>query len=338
MGKTELLAGLRRLYEKIGHCEDLETKIKKQKTEIDEVKGKIESESKMAEETIPQDVPSEISYDSKTHLGHYDHLYRPAQSNVKSVLNKIALILIIAICATATFLLFQAFDIHISYYGILVYCLGFVIVFGFVAWILGGILYGVFFETIASKIGTSADKRADKRNEEKYLLQNKCERQAAYQRDIDEHNKKIRAHRDNAARLSLELDNCQKNLASLNSSLRESASAVAADPSLPAAYKKKEIVATIIEYLENLRADSLKEAINLYEYEKKMNEHNSSMRQAAWERVNQSRLQAEAYERMAEEAARQSAAAEDAARDARRAREANEEARDIIKEWDKRSN
>lgn len=337
MGKTELLDGLRGLYGKIQHCEDLETKIKKQNTEIDEVKGKIKSELELVERTLPQAVPSQIEWDTRTHLGSYDRSHKPKPSKAATVVWIIAIILLIAISSIVTFLLLRRIDFSDPSKLTMNYPMAFVVAFAIVFFTLGYILRRIFKPSL-KKIGLRANERADKRNEEKYLLQHKCERQAAYQKDIDERNEEIRTHRENAARLSCELDNCQKRLASLKSSLQESVSAVAADASLPAAYKKKEIVITIIEYLENLRADSLKEAINLYEYESRMNAHNSSMRQAAWERVNQSRLQAEAYERMAAEAARQSAAAENAARDARRAREANEEARDIIKEWDKKSN
>lgn len=152
-----------------------------------------------------------------------------------------------------------------------------------------------------------------------HLRKHEPERQAAYQKDIDIHNAKVRTHRGHAEALKRDLNDYNNKLASLKSSLAEAASVVSSDTTLPNVYKDQEIVDTLIGYLEKLRADSLKEAINLFEYESKMDAHNSSMQRAAWASANHSWQQAEASRRMAAEAERQTEAAEEAAREARRA-------------------
>ena len=111
-----------------------------------------------------------------------------------------------------------------------------------------------------------------------------------------------------------------------------------ADTTLPATYKEINIVDTIVGYLENLRADSLKEAINLYEYEHEMKVHNASVRQAAWQSAFQAERQAEAMREAAEHQERLTQEAERRRRAAEKAAEANQEALDILKDWERKSN
>lgn len=332
MEKTELLAKLRELKEKILHFDNLSDEIKGTEGIIDHIRSEIKSETKEANKTMPPIVPNELCDSPEKgdielkNLYAYDSEHKPKQS----LFSKICFLIPLSICIALTLFIFRAAGIYIADYGIVVYILGFCIILALVCGTVGLIPFGIFFAIVDSN-----EAKADKRKVKRHLRKHEPERQAAYQKDIDIHNAKARAHRGNAESLKRDLNDYNNKLASLKSSLAEAASVVSSDTTLPNVYKDQEIVDTLIGYLEKLRADSLKEAINLYEYESKMDAHNSSMQRAAWASANHSWQQAEASRRMAAEAERQTEAAEEAAREARRAREANEQARDILKEWDR---
>lgn len=182
-----------------------------------------------------------------------------------------------------------------------------------------------------------------------YELNHKSERQREYQKDIEcsirayekdtiKYNSYISSQKQIISKLDDEIKQCRQKIEDIEICINN-------DNTLPTAYKNEKTIDKIIEYLENFRADSLKEAINLYEYETAMEKHNSSMRRAAWESALQAGRQADAMRETAEhqaqlayEAQRQRQAAEKAAESARKAAESNEEALNIIKEWDKNSN
>lgn len=181
-----------------------------------------------------------------------------------------------------------------------------------------------------------------------YESKHRSDRQREYQKDIENSNK---IYEKEIIKFNSYISSQKQIVSQLNDEIKQYGQQVKDietcinnDTTLPAAYKNEDTIDKIIEYLKNFRADSIKEAVNLYEYETAMEKHNSSMRRAAWETALQAGFQADAMRKTADhqaqlayEAQRQREAAEKAAESARKAAKSNEEALNIIKEWDKNS-
>lgn len=176
------------------------------------------------------------------------------------------------------------------------------------------------------------------KREDKYVRNYARQRKEAYQKDYDANQAELDAYFDKVRSFNEDTEECNKFIALAEKQLKEAVEVVNADDCIPAAYKEINIVDTIVGYLENLRADSLKEAINLYEYEHEMKAHNASVRQAAWQSAFQAERQADAMREAAEHQERLTQEAERRRRAAEKAAEANQEALDILKDWERKSN
>lgn len=189
---------------------------------------------------------------------------------------------------------------------------------------------------------------ANANNRLNYQRQHSTERFNAYKKDIEEQNAK---HASDIAKYKSELESINHEISRIciemiqrSETLKFVCDQIAEDDTVPNKYKNSEAVEAFIDYIENRRADSLKEAINLYEKEKKEDAHNKVMEKAAQASASHARLQAQAAREAADaqnlaaiEAQRQRIAAQEAAESAKKAADTNREALDILKEWDRKS-
>ncbi len=165
---------------------------------------------------------------------------------------------------------------------------------------------------------------------EKYAARHKNKRDKAYQRDLEaeqkayevqfeKYKKDVEEKNEFLKSLDAEIEDAERELAGLKPQID-------ADESIPYVYKHFEALVSIIGYLENKRADSLKEAINLYESETREKLHNAKMEQYAKTQAQEAQLQREAAERTERSAYLQRLAAERAASEAARQRQVAENA------------
>lgn len=335
MKKDELLVVLHTLKEKISRCDELEKKIEQNKDRIEHNEAAVTAQ--VRPEKIPKSVPELPQYypEGCNNIERYDNTHKPKEikdnSEMWAALTVILLYFIIFI--VYIFITEPEFDFD-------VYTVIFEGIVGLFVFVIPLAIVWNLIVKLYEKINLSINNK----REQKYLRDYADRRNTVYKDDLDANQAAIDSYFDTIRKLNDEITDCKKNIAIIEKQLKDSRAIVNADTCIPSAYKKTEIINKIIEYLENFRADSLKEAINLYEYETAMEKHNSSMRRAAWESALQAGRQADAMRETAEhqaqlayEAQRQRQAAEKAAESARKAAESNEEALNIIKEWDKNS-
>lgn len=190
---------------------------------------------------------------------------------------------------------------------------------------------------------------ANANNRLNYQRQHSTERFNAYKKDIEEQNAQhasdIAKYKSELEAINNEIPRICKEIIQRNDTLKIIHDQIAADDTVPNKYKNSEAVEAFIDYIENRRAESLKEAINLYEKNKKEDAHNKVMEEAAQASASHARRQAQAAREMANaqnlaafEAQRQRIAAQEAAESAKKAAEANQEALDILKDWERKSN
>lgn len=189
---------------------------------------------------------------------------------------------------------------------------------------------------------------ANANNRLNYQRQHRTERFNAYKKDIEEQNAQhasdIAKYKSELEAINNEIPRICKEIIQRNDTLKIIHDQIAADDTVPNKYKNSEAVEAFIDYIENRRAESLKEAINLYEKNKKEDAHIKVMEEAAQASASHARRQAQAAREMANaqnlaafEAQRQRIAAQEAAESAKKAADANREALDILKEWDRKS-
>lgn len=190
---------------------------------------------------------------------------------------------------------------------------------------------------------------ANANNRLNYQRQHSTERFNAYKKDIEEQNAQhasdIAKYKSELEAINNEIPRICKEMIQRNDTLKIIHDQIAADDTVPNKYKNSEAVEAFIDYIENRRAESLKEAINLYEKNKKEDAHNKVMEEAAQASASHARRQAQAAREMANaqnlaafEAQRQRIAAQEAAESAKKAADANREALDILKDWERKSN
>lgn len=154
--------------------------------------------------------------------------------------------------------------------------------------------------------------------EKAYYAEYAEERNRIRESDEKKHNEAIQVAEEAFVKAKAEVNQYQKQI---------NANTIVADK-----FKNIETVSLLIQYLEEQRADSLKEAINLWYDEmrkeseaKKEDEHRAAMEEYA-------RRQCEAAEDIAESARQAAQSAEEASEEARKAREAAEDAKNAAEE------
>lgn len=190
--------------------------------------------------------------------------------------------------------------------------------------------------------GFARAKEENRQMIEDYNTIHRAGRAAAHQKDIELYRRQDKVRQD-------EIASHEKSLALLNVRKATVESVIVSEPCLPGKYKSFNAVSTLLDYLTNMRADSIKEAINLYESESMQKAHNNAMRRAAEaqkEVLMRAEAERNAYIKAAAEAQQQAAyeaelqriatqsMADNAAKQRRAAEDALDEIRDMRKQMD----
>lgn len=185
-------------------------------------------------------------------------------------------------------------------------------------------------------------KEENKQMIEDYNIIHRAGRSAAHQKDIELYRQQDKIRQD-------EIASHEKSLALLNVRKSTVEAVIVSDSCLPGKYKSFNTVSTLLDYLTNMRADSIKEAINLYESESMQKAHNNAMRRAAEaqkEVLMRAEAERNAYIKAAAEAQQQAAyeaelqriaaqsMADNVAKQRRAAEDALDEIRDMRKQMD----
>ena len=331
MGRKELLSSLYALKKKIEACDLIQKGIDEYERKISENKKKIQTGAS------PRKMPAEVPpYGDKYPFGcinieAYDKTHRPKESCFMSIVLAVAFVIWVA----ASILVLRLCGVHYEKLDI-VSIIGYILATVVCMFITG--IPVMILLALPVYLCQQIQEARDKSLVKKHMLTHKREREAEYQKDLDINQTAIDVHNSTIQMLNKNVVEYQGKIKEDRARLAEAYKVVQADTALPAAYKEIDIVNTIIEYLENRRADSLKEAINLYEYTHEMKVHNASVRQAAWQSAFQAERQADAMREAAEHQVRLTQEAERRRRAAEKAAEANQEALDILKDWERKSN
>lgn len=174
--------------------------------------------------------------------------------------------------------------------------------------------YFVISNIIESKSRSLAYKsRCDYDNEcKKYINKHRANRSAAYLQDLkDAYNLELSHYNHLTAEipsLKREISQLSAEVTTLKNEYSEVDARITDNDILPPKYKYLEAVATIIDYFQDMRADSIKEAINLYVFESRERSR-ENIRQFEEERRLEERR--ETSRRLIEEAERRRKAAEE---------------------------
>lgn len=331
MGRKELLSSLYALREKIWDCDWIEKHIDQCERAVSEHKKQILKEK--CPSKMPDDVPP---YGDKypagcSNIEAYDKAHRPKESCFLTIAKVLALLIWVA-ASILMLILCGVYYEKLNIGSVILYIIGAVICMLITCFPVA------FLLIVPAYICIEIQNARNKSLAKKHMLAHKRERKAEYQKDLDINQAAIDKYNAKIQAMNKTVAEYQGKIKEEKSRLAEAYKVVQADTTLPATYKEINIVDTIVGYLENLRADSLKEAINLYEYEHEMKVHNASVRQAAWQSAFQAERQAEAMREAAEHQERLTQEAERRRRAAEKAAEANQEALDILKDWERKSN
>lgn len=332
MERKELLSSLYALKKKIEACDLIKKSINGYESQVSETQKKIKAE------TCPNKMPADVPPYGDTYpagcsnIEAYDKAHRPKESCFIKIATVLGGAIWVAVSNLILLLALHHMEVELDASSILAYIILMAICMFITFYPVAYLLY--LPAVLCQKIQNARNKSLV----EKYMLKHRRERKAEYQKDLDINQAAIDKYHAGIQAMNKTVAEYQGKIKEDRARLAEACKVVQADTALPAAYKEIDIVNTIIEYLENRRADSLKEAINLYEYTHEMKVHNASVRQAAWQSAFQAERQADAMREAAEHQERLTQEAERRRRAAEKAAEANQEALDILKDWERKSN
>lgn len=167
------------------------------------------------------------------------------------------------------------------------------------------------------------------KRKKEYYINHKQARAEAYQKDLDE---KYASDKKYADEMTQKLSEAELAIAYTSSELDAINKAVAEYDILPEKYKTLDAVEHISDYIRDMRADSIKEAINLYAYEASERSHRNRLMWEAQLQTEAMQNAADAAWRAADEQARTARAQERAADEAEKRRKAAEETLDKVKD------
>lgn len=167
------------------------------------------------------------------------------------------------------------------------------------------------------------------KRKKEYYIKHKQARAEAYQKDLDE---KYASDKKHADEMSQKLSEAELAIVYTSSELDAVNKVVAEYDILPEKYKTLDAVEHISDYIRDMRADSIKEAINLYAYETSERSHRSRLMWEAHLQTEAMQNAADAAWRTADEQARTARAQERAADEAEKRRKAAEETLDKVKD------
>lgn len=167
------------------------------------------------------------------------------------------------------------------------------------------------------------------KRKKEYYIKHKQARTEAYQKDLDE---KYASGKKYADEMAQKLPKAELAVANASREFDAVNKAVAEYDILPEKYKTLDAVEHISDYIRDMRADSIKEAINLYAYEASERSHRNRLMWEAQLQTEAMQNAADAAWRAADEQARTARAQERAADEAEKRRKAAEETIDKVKD------
>lgn len=255
------------------------------------------------------DVAPEEAGDNDTHLAEYDEKHKPIQKGPPGIVRLLLYVLCFVILVPAIYALIwfvlailvgrisETIDVIKS--SINEPALG-TFLFG------GAAVIGAWYATpwMAGIIGAESDKRYKKRLNE-YFASHKAARLREYNKDLEnQYEKQLNYANEMSLKRAAALPVIEKQ----ERELAEVNRVIAEYDILPEKYKYFDAVDRITEYIRDMRADSIKEAINMYVFERRERSR-EDIRQFEEERRLEE--QREASRRLIEEAERRRKAAEE---------------------------
>ncbi|HAS38051.1 MAG TPA: hypothetical protein DCS04_05500, partial [Ruminococcaceae bacterium] len=237
MDVRELIESLSNLESKVLHYEGLEQKLEKKKKLREEEKGKvIKKPKKVLPEATPR--PNEVPKDAQN-LFKYDNDHMPKNVSTLRSLGIFLTVLLAFILVCVTSRLWPK-------------AIFFEILIAAIAIISSAICSEKLYEIYAHRHRKGRDEayRRDLEAEQK-CFEKQCEK---YKNDLEKRDEVLRS-------IDGEIEATERELADFKPEIDT-------DETIPDIYKYSDVLGLIIGYLKNRRADSLKEAINLYESEK----------------------------------------------------------------------
>lgn len=189
------------------------------------------------------------------------------------------------------------------------------------------IVYAII-SLIVQGIYYSRNKKYNKCAPKEYYDAHYTQRLAAHRQDVEKYQREEKERQKKISALENELELLGVRQATIDA-------VIDADPCLPSRYKEYPTVTKLLDYLKNMRADSIKEAINLYESEEMQKDHTRRVMRAEAERNAYIKAAAEAQQQAAYEAELQRIAAQSMADDVAKQRRAAEDALDEIRDMRK---
>ncbi len=242
------------------------------------------------------DVAPEKAGDKDTNLAEYDEKHKP--KNIKEFMGS-ALYYVLMIVSAIVSTVLIIWHYGSPTWGIAVYIEQSIIVFVIagIASFLSFLLIGVIVDSIIAPINKNRGKR--------YLKKHKAARLRGYKKDLEnQYEKQLNYANEMSLKRAAALPVIEKQ----ERELAEVNRAIAEYDILPEKYKYPHAVDSITEYIRDMRADSIKEAINLYVFESRERSR-ENIRQFEEERRLEE--QREASRRLIEEAERRRKAAEE---------------------------
>lgn len=186
----------------------------------------------------------------------------------------------------------------------------------------------VFIGSLIKKIRIRKIRKFNERAPKEYYDAHYTQRLAAHRQDIEKYQREEKERQKKISALENELELLGVRQVTIDA-------VIDADPCLPSRYKEYPTVTKLLDYLKNMRADSIKEAINLYESEEMQKDHTRRVMRAEAERNAYIKAAAEAQQQAAYEAELQRIAAQSMADNVAKQRRAAEDALDEIRDMRK---
>ncbi len=332
MDRKSLVASLQNFRQNLIRQRDLKLSLNDLQEERDKYKiGSIQPLRKECDTA-----PEEAGFND-TNLAEYDEKNKPRLPKgmekkdgkdlafLDSKLFYIVLIISAAILAliwTINLALQGTFDLTVTAFGKIIF--GGIILFFVVMFILGIIFFIIVMILVDPVICSKYLKR-----KKKYYISHKQARAEAYQKDLDE---RYAGDKKYADELAQKLPKAELAVANASRELDAVNKVIAEYDILPDKYKTLDAVEHISDYIRDMRADSIKEAINLYAYEASERSHRNRLMWEAQLQTEAMQNAADAAWRAADEQARTARAQERAADEAEKRRKAAEETLDKVKD------
>lgn len=331
MDRKSLVASLQNFRQNLLRQRDLKSSLDDLRKKWDEYERESKQPLRKECDTAPENEgfngTNLAKYDAKNKPIPPDGLYEDGKSGFFLERKSGLIVYLISTVALAVVLMFvcrkisPTLEIFEDWFSTIVVGILLLIASGFVLFWALGFFVGLFIDPI---IRSKYSKR-----KKKYYINHKQARAEAYQKDLDE---KYASDKKYADEMAQKLSEAELAIAYTSSELDAINKAVAEYDILPEKYKTLDAVEHISDYIRDMRADSIKEAINLYAYEASERSHRNRLMWEAHLQTEAMQNAADAAWRTADEQARTARAQERAADEAEKRRKAAEETLDKVKD------